>query len=90
MEIMLCLLKFVQKDTWTVQCLISCKKWEDMQMILQLSECLSVTNIYVNKTSLPGVFLFVCNTTVILARLVFKLKEVHKFTDYPYIYIDSF
>ena len=41
-------------DTWTVaisvECLISCEKWEDIQMILQLSECLSVTNICDHNT----------------------------------------
>ena len=66
MENMLYLLIFVTENTWTVaisvECLISCEKQENIQMILQLSECLSVTNI--------GAILFVCNTTVILARLI--------------------
>ena len=47
-------LNLLQKDTWTVaisfECLISCKKLRDIQMVLQLSECLSETKyMYVNK-----------------------------------------
>ena len=42
-------LYLLQEDTRTVaisiECLISCEKLGDIQMILQLSECLSATNI---------------------------------------------
>ena len=46
---MLCLHNLLQKDTGTdaisFDCLIFCEKLEDIQMILQLSECLSAINI---------------------------------------------
>ena len=65
-------------------------RMEDIQMKLQLSVCLSASNLC-EQNSFPGVILFLCNTTVILTRLVFKLKDlkVHKFTDYPYLYGQS-
>ena len=54
--------------------LISYEKLGDIQMVLQLSECLSETNIC-EQTCFPGTILFLCNTTVILIWLVFKLKD---------------
>ena len=43
-----------ETNAWTVaiivECLISCEKRGDIQMTLQLSECLSVTNICEQNT----------------------------------------
>ena len=75
-------LYLLQKDTRTaaisVECQISCEKLGDIQMKLQLSECLSATNICEKKKKkcFPGVILFLCNTIVILTRLVFKLEDL--------------
>ena len=54
-------LYLLQKDTQTVaisvECLISCEKLEDIQTILQLSECLSATNICEQNTFSMGGFI---------------------------------
>ena len=65
MENMLCLLVFVAERhpesrtvAISVDCLISCKKLEDIQMILQLSELLSATNICEQNTFSTCDFIF--------------------------------
>ena len=61
----------------------------DIQLMLQLSRCLSVTNI--SKHNMFCEILFLCNTTLILPRLVYKFKDsyVHKFKEYLYLYEQS-
>ena len=62
-------------DTLTVAISFVClffinEKLEDIQMILQLSECLSATNICEQNT-FPACYLCLCNSTVISTRLVY-------------------
>ena len=66
------------EDIWTVaisfECLGFCETLEDIQMILQLSECLSATNIC-EQNMLPCAILCLCNTIVIQTRLVLNFKD---------------
>ena len=67
---------FLQKDTRTVAISFKCQlfgeKLEDIKMILQLSKCLSATNIivyyYVKKTNVSILYYVngLCNTTVVV------------------------
>ena len=65
------------------------RKQLDIQMILQLSGCLSATNIYVNTTSFPHTILCLCNTTIIPTRYVFKFKDLSINLQTIHIHVDS-
>ena len=68
----------LQKDTHTFASLMFCKNLEDIQMILQQSECIFATNIHVcEQNMIPTCnFMFMQhNWNVIPTRLVFKFKD---------------
>ena len=69
----------LEKDTSTVaisfECLIFCEKLEDIKWY---NNCPSafLQQIYVNKTRFQYVILCLCNTKVILTKLIFKFKDL--------------
>ena len=67
-------LYLLQKDTQLQY--ISCKQLEDIQMYCNCLSAFLQQIYHVNKTPFTGAILFLCNTTVILTRLVFKLKDL--------------
>ena len=69
---------------------IFCEKLEDIQMILQLSECLSATNICEQNTTPMCDFMFMQHNSH-SDKNILKSKDlkVYNFIGYPYLYGQS-
>ena len=71
--------------------LIFLRKTGRHKMILQLSECLSTTSVCEQNTFPMCDFMFMQHNSHSEKVSLFKFKnlQVHKFTDYPYLYGES-